>query len=70
MDIRNGVKSVDEVRRERGYPPIGAPNRVYTNNGYIPLTEGDEGRFDVFQQRLETGETKDGEQKEGSLPLK
>lgn len=54
IDIRNGTKSVDEVRRERGYGPIGAPNRVYTNNGFIPLTEGDKGQFDVFQQRLET----------------
>jgi hypothetical protein len=70
IDIRNGVKSVDEVRRERGYPPIGAPNRVYTNNGYIPLTEGDEGRFDVFQQRLETGSTKESESEEDSLELK
>lgn len=52
LDIRNGVKSVDEVRRERGYPAIGAPNRVYTNNGYIPLTEGDKGNFDMFQQKL------------------
>jgi hypothetical protein len=52
MDIRNGTKSVDEVRRERGLPPIGAPNRIYTNNGFIPLTPGDEGQFDVFRQEL------------------
>ena len=52
LDIRNGTKSVDEVRRERGLPPIGAPNRVYTNNGFIPLTPNDKGQFDVFQQKL------------------
>lgn len=50
--IRSGVKSVDEVRRELSLGPIGAPNRVYTNNGYIPLMEGDKPAFDVFQQKL------------------
>lgn len=62
MDVRNGLKSVDEVRRERGLNPIGAPNRIYTNNGFIPLTKGDEGRFDVFQQKLITA----GEEEEDS----
>lgn len=51
LDIRVGVKSVDEVRRERGLPPIGAPNRVYINTGWLALTEGDKDN-DEFQQRI------------------
>lgn len=52
LDVRNGIKSLDEIRRERGYAAIGAPNRVYTTNGYIPLTKGDEPNFDIFRQEL------------------
>ena len=65
-DIRVGLKSIDEVRREKGLPPIGAPNRIYTNNGFIPLTKGDKGQFDVFQQKLirEDGGDKSSSSKE------
>lgn len=59
IDIRNGAKSIDEVRRERGYGPIGAPNRVYTTNGYLPLTEGDKPQFDLFRQELKKDDSAD-----------
>lgn len=53
VDIRNGSKSVDEVRRERGFAPIGAPNRMYTNDGWLAMTEDDEDKFDIFRQQME-----------------
>jgi hypothetical protein len=59
LEVRNGIRSIDEIRREKGLPPIGAPNRVYTNNGYIPLTKGDKPQFDVFNQKLITDDPKD-----------
>lgn len=52
INIRNGSKSVDEVRRSRGDAPIGAPNRFFTTNGWLAMTPGDTDKMDTFQQKI------------------
>lgn len=37
-DVKLGILSLDEVRKKRGYPPLGVPPMVYTPQGPIPVT--------------------------------
>jgi hypothetical protein len=53
LDIRNGTKSVDEVRAERKMKPIGMSHAVYTMQGPVllqPLIEGNPDAVQSSQQ--------------------
>lgn len=52
INIRNGSKSVDEIRIARGDAPIGAPQRFFTTNGWLAMTPGDKDKMDTFQQKI------------------
>jgi hypothetical protein len=71
INIRNGSKSVDEIRRMRGDAPIGAPNRFFTTNGWLAMTEGDIDKMDVFQQRILTDpdKLKESNSSENTIPV-
>jgi hypothetical protein len=49
-DVQSGIRSIDEVRLERGLDPIGFPNAVFTAQGPILLK-------DILAQSQTQGET-------------
>jgi hypothetical protein len=60
IDVESGIRSIDEVRDEKGLPPIGMGNAVKTAHGYIALIEGEPNRLETIYTDIDkTGDEDD-----------
>lgn len=58
IDVKNGIRSRDEVRAIRGLPPIGIGPTVTTSHGVVSLVEGEKDHIEETKTAIDETMTK------------
>jgi hypothetical protein len=53
-DVKNGIRSRDEVRSSRGLPPAGIGLTVTTSHGVVSLVEGEKDHVEISKTDIDT----------------